>query len=112
MGTYIKGISKHIITISPEGKDYSVDPYVLQAKKLDIVYFQNVSKTESISIFFPEKNLFDVSVIEKLGPGASIPLTVKSEVTDSYPYFVYVHGFEDFASKEAAPRIIVYDDLE
>ena len=112
MGIYFKEVSKHIITVTPEGKEFSVEPSVLHAKYGDIVYFQNISREEPITIFFPEKKLFDVSIIEKLAPRYSEPLTVKTKEFDSYPYIIYVHGYDDFASKEAAPKIIIYDDLE
>jgi len=108
---YHKEVVKHIVTISADGIEFMVEPNAIQVKVNDIIYFQNLTN-EEIMIFFPVKELFGEYVIKEIKKEEYANVTVQSVKSDSYPYIVYVHGYDDFASKGAAPKIIVYDDFE
>jgi hypothetical protein len=106
-----KEVVKHIVTIIADGREFIVEPYAIQVKANDHIYFQNLTN-EKIIILFPEIELFGKYETEIIDPGKYALLTVQSDKPDSYPYIVFVYGYDDFASKGAAPKIIVYDDFE
>jgi len=108
---YYKEVVKHIVTISADGIEFMVEPNAIQVKTNDKIYFQNITD-QKIIIFFPEIELFGKNSTDIIEPGKYALLTVQSDKADSYPYTVFVFGYDDFASKGAAPKIIVYDDFE